>query len=102
MWLELLKSAVDRSSKQAVARDLGISRTAVSLVVDGKYPAKTDAIEKKVIEVYGSVPCPHLDQEISLNQCRSYHQSEVPTSSPRAMKHWQACQGCPNKTGRKA
>lgn len=99
MWLDLLNAAVNRSSKQAVARNLGISRTAVSLVVDGKYPAKTDSIEKKVIEVYGSVTCPHLDHEISLNACRSYHQSTVPTSSPRAMKHWQACKGCQHNKG---
>lgn len=99
MWLDLLNTAVTRSSKQAVARALGVSRTTISLVVDGKYPAKTDSIQKKVIEVYGSVDCPHLGQEISLNACRSYHQSTVPTSSPRAMKHWQACKGCPHNKG---
>lgn len=96
MWLELLKNAVAKSSKQAVAMQLGVSRTTISLVCSGQYPAKTDKIEKLVLEAFGSVQCPHLDREISLNECRTNHQSAVPTSSPRAMKLWQACQGCPH------
>lgn len=100
MWLELLKNAVNKSSKQAVAAELGVSRTAISLVCSGNYPAKTDKIEKLVIEAYGRIQCPFLQAEISLNDCRNHHEANVPTSSPRAMRHWRACQGCPNKGGR--
>lgn len=96
MWMSLLKSAVDASSKAKVAVDLDISRTAVSLVISGKYPARTDKIAAKVIETYGRVICPHLDAEITLAECKTYHTGQVPTSSPRAMKHWRACQACPH------
>lgn len=95
-WMDLLISAVEASNKAQVAENLGVSRTTVSLVVDGKYPAKTDRIAAKVIELYGRVTCPHLGVEISLSECKTYHTGQVPTSSPRAMKHWRACQTCPN------
>ncbi|AKH36874.1 MULTISPECIES: helix-turn-helix domain-containing protein [Nitrosomonas] len=94
MWRDLLNAAVAASSKTQVAAHLGVSRTAVSLVVHGKYPADTRHIASRVLEVYGRIPCPHLGKEINQAECRSYHSSQPPTSSPRAMKHWRACQSC--------
>ena len=96
MWMSLLESAVNASSKAAVAEILGVSRTAVSLVISGKYPASTDKIAQRVIEAYGRIDCPFLGTSIALAECKGYHTSAVPTSSPRAMKHWRACQTCPN------
>ncbi|KIO49622.1 LacI family transcriptional regulator [Nitrosospira sp. NpAV] len=96
MWMSLLASAVAASNKAKVAEDLGVSRTAISLVVSGKYPASTDKIAARVIETYGRVICPHLGEEITLAECKQYHTGQVPTSSPRAMKHWRACQTCPH------
>lgn len=97
MWFELFKAAVKSSSCQKVADTLDISRTTVSLIVNGKYPAKTDKIAALVMDTYGRVQCPHLNAEISNNECRLHHSAEVPTSSPRAMRHWKACQSCPHK-----
>lgn len=97
MWLELLKRAVDETSQQAVAERLGISRGAVSLLVSGKYPARTDRMARLILGAYATVHCPFLEEEISAAACRDYHTREAPTSSPFAMRHWRACQGCPNK-----
>ena len=55
-WLELLSDAVAASNMTAVARRLGISRTAVSLVLAGKYGAKTTRIETRVLAVIGTRP----------------------------------------------
>lgn len=98
MWLDLLKEAVANSNRAAVARELDVSRTTISLVLDGKYPAKTDKIAELVLNTYGKVDCPHLAVQITLAECRSYHEMNVPTSSPRAMKHWRECQSCSNNT----
>jgi hypothetical protein len=98
MWRELLNAKVAATSKAQVALDLGVSRTAISLVVHDKYPADTRHIASRVLEVYGRIPCPHLGVEISQAKCREYHSSQPPTSSPRAMKHWRACQNCMQKT----
>lgn len=108
MFIDLLRAAVAASNGQAVAdaltetaRELGhacrVSRTTVSLVLNGKYPAKTDRIELLVLTRYGRVQCPHLAQEISFAECRGHHAREAPTSSPYAMRHWRACQECPNR-----
>ena len=94
MWLNLLTAAVAASNKTQVAAALDVSRTAISLVMSGKYPASTDKIAARVIETYGRVICPHLVAEITLAQCKRHHTSQAPTSSPRAMKHWRACQSC--------
>lgn len=96
MWRSLLIAAVEASSKARVAAELGVSRTAVSLVVSDKYPADTRHIANRVLDVYGRIACPHLGTDISQAQCKSYYSSQPPTSSPRAMKHWRACQNCKN------
>lgn len=97
MWLELLRRAVEETSQQAVADKLEISRGAISLLLAGKYPARTDRMAKRVVAAFGKVRCPFLEEEISAARCRDYHSRAAPTSSPYAMRHWRACQGCPNK-----
>lgn len=96
MWLELLTKAVSNSSKAQVALDLGVSRTTISLVMSDKYPASTDKIEALVMDTYSRVECPHLGEQITITQCKRHHSENAPTSSPRAMRLWRACQACPN------
>jgi hypothetical protein len=101
-WLELLRNAAATHPKgnQGVADDLEVSRTTISLVLGGKYPAKTDKIAAKVIDLYARLTCPHTGVEISHAECRSLSIRVVPTSSPQAMRHWRACQGCIHKGGK--
>lgn len=100
-WLTLLQEAVAATNKKAVADEIGVSRTVVSLVMNGKYPAKTDKIAERVMAIYSRVECPHLQRSITKTQCASYHNANAPTSSPNAMRHWKACQSCPNKGAKK-
>ena len=103
MWLELLRQAAAATSKQAVATELSqlskkkIGRSAISLILNGKYPAKTERIETLVLTRYAQVQCPHLCEQISYADCRGYHTREVPTSNPFAVRHWRACQACPHR-----
>ena len=95
-WLELLQNAVDKHPRghAGVADDIKISRTSISLALNGKYPAKTDKIAAKVMEAYARVDCPHLIETISINACRTHALRMAPTNSPREMRHWRACQTC--------
>lgn len=93
-WRVLLDRAVVATSKQAVADRLGVTRTAVSLVCSDKYPAKTDKFAARVMDVLGREHCPWLDVEIARSQCREFCDRGAPTSSPREMRHWRACQVC--------
>jgi DNA-binding XRE family transcriptional regulator len=93
-WRVLLERAVAATSKQAVADRLDVSRTAVSQICSDTYPARTDKFAVKVMAVFGRVECPYLGVEITRAQCREFHGCRAPTSSPREMRHWRACQGC--------
>lgn len=94
MWQNLLKQAVEATNITQVAAKLAMSRTAISLVMSGNYPAKTDKIAARVLDVYGRVSCPFLGADIVQAECRAQRSSAVPTSSPRAMQFWRVCQGC--------
>ncbi|MDH3976443.1 MAG: helix-turn-helix domain-containing protein [Deltaproteobacteria bacterium] len=94
-WLELLNKAVNASSQAEVSRKLGVSSTTISLVLKGKYGASTDAIEKKVREVYGneSVDCPVMG-EIALALCAEKRRLPFSASSPLRVRLFKACKVC--------
>lgn len=96
-WFTLLSAEVAKTSRAEVAERLGVSRTAISLVMNGKYGADTGKIAARVLAVYDVVACPHLGREISQGECREHAARAIPTSSPRAVRHWKACQTCPNR-----
>jgi hypothetical protein len=97
MWLELLQKAVAASNRTQVAATLGVSRTSVSLLLSGKYGAGTSKMAELVIQTYTRTSCPYLGRDIPKSECDSHANAAIPTSSPRAMKHWRACITCPNK-----
>jgi hypothetical protein len=96
-WREMLHQAAQNATITQVAEQLGYSRAAVSLVLAGKYPGSIDRIAVRVLDVFGRVQCPFLGAEMGRRECADHHVRPVPTSSPRALKHWRACQTCPNK-----
>lgn len=99
-WLDLLRAAVAATSMAAVAERTGLSRTTVSLVLAGKYPAKTlDAVERKVRDSFELRLCPHLGQTLDGDACRRYRDRALPRSSARDLRHWRACQTCPHNPG---
>lgn len=96
-WIELLRSEVAASSMTAVAKRVGISRTAVSLCLSGKYGAKTERVAAKVLAILGeSVDCPAMGQIVAKEKCRDFCTRRAPTHNPVAMQHWRTCQRCPN------
>jgi len=99
-WLTLLRAKVAASSNQAVADELAVSRTTISLVLADKYPAKTDKIAAKVTGLYARITCPHTGIEITHATCRTTATAGTPTSSPQAMRQWRACQSCQHKGGK--
>lgn len=90
-----LRARDKSASFQAIATRIGVSKAAVVLWFNGKYPAKGTAIEARIIAQYDTVACPYLGQTISLRACAEYHSKPIPTSSPSALSHWRACKQCP-------
>lgn len=98
-WLELLRAEAARTSIQALAARIQYSRSAVSLVLAGKYPGNTSKIEVKalaVLEPALNVSCPYLGTVIAVVDCRQYASQRAPTHNPVKMNHWRACHQCPN------
>lgn len=97
-WFQVLQSEVKKTSISDVARQLGYSRPAISLVLSGKYDGGTKLIAAKVIAAFTElVQCPYLDCDLPQAKCGDYQSRPMPTSDPQALRHWVACRsGCPN------
>lgn len=99
-WFAILKARVDVSSRSSVARDLGYSTTAISLIMNGKYAGSTDKVSTRVLEVYTRIACPHTGAEMPLLMCIETANGKAPTHNPMKMSHWRACQHCPHRQKR--
>jgi len=100
MWLEILKKEVNMKGPKQVAKELGLSRTAVDLVCQGKYPAGTEKIEKRIASIYGqdgNVACPILGL-ITPNRCVETWQRAVnigmKVGNPETLRLYKQCLQC--------
>jgi len=62
-WLTILRRQAKTKGQAAVARELGVSPSTISMVLAGKYRASTEAIARRVQNIYGNgglVQCPVL------------------------------------------
>ncbi len=101
-WLDVLRAEAAKPGrpKAAIAAELGVSRTAVSLLCAGKYSAKTDKvaakIAPKIMQLYANrVWCPHLREAIAGTACAGFHSAPMSMSDPAKLRHWRACRACP-------
>jgi len=93
-WLSILQSEVKQTSAAAVARKLGVSRTAVSLCLLGKYPGGTQKMAARVLALLGERFCPRAGHCISAGECLSQCRQIAPTHNPMQMRGWGVCQQC--------
>ena len=84
----LLESAVASSSVTAVARRLGVARSSLSLVINGKYPGGTGKMEQRIMEILGQ-PCPVYGGTRGPEACASRRAASMPTSNPYALRQSQ-------------
>jgi len=108
-WMQILRADIQASgSISATAARVGIARSSLSAIVNmtasspyatGK--ASTAKVQERVMNTIGLVACPFLSEyhgsehRITGLQCREYaYRENPPTSAPREMQHWRACQGC--------
>ncbi|MCA8059442.1 helix-turn-helix domain-containing protein [Burkholderia cepacia] len=94
-WLAMLREAVAATTQTEVARQLGRSKSTVSLVLSGKYPGKTDRVAARVLKTFGQVQCTHTGQQISLTVCVSFANRRAPLNNPMELSHWRTCRNCP-------
>lgn len=109
VWIDVLRAeaAKPKRTKQAIAAELDVSRTAISLLCTGTYNEKAKSkldklqakIAHKVMALYGAqVWCPHLRNAIAPSVCEAHHTAPMSTSDPVKLRQWAACRQCPQKT----
>lgn len=100
-WLALLRHEVaKRGSIAAVAAEIGMPRPSLSMLLSGTYPAKLDKVTRKYArKVFAryrdQVRCPHLRRGIGAAECRAFAAAPMSTSNPEKLRHWRACNACP-------
>ena len=92
-WMQVLVRAVAATSIADVARRLGVARSSLSLLVNGKYPGGTDNMAARVMDVLAE-PCPVYGGPRTSEACASRRAEPMPTSNPFALRQWRACQVC--------
>ena len=100
-WLALLRNRVAEIGIGPTAREIGISRTPVDLLIKERYPASTDRMAARIIDRYTRHECPYDGALLHSDACARYA-GKAPTSSPAALRRWRTCQKCkfnPNRKG---
>lgn len=101
-WFNGLKKEIAAASVTAVAARLDISRTTLSVFVNGKGlygtgGAKPDAIELRYRRVFEQLVCTHTGALVGVQHCRDIALRPAPTHNPLQMVQWQTCQQCTYK-----
>lgn len=107
-WFLLLLQAVDEDprGKAGVADRLlaagaeRVSRTTLSLVINGRYPAETRRLAEKVLLVLDRHPCPYLGAQVPIEHCIEVNRGPAPTWDPAALDQRRCCQACPHQPGK--
>jgi len=95
----LLTLHIDRKGRPEVARELGISKATISLILNDKYQASTNTIEAKIMAIYGNdgKVCCGLLGEISVADCTRNHdlaQRIRSAGNPDTIRLHNACRNC--------
>lgn len=100
-WLVPLRAEHARGKTiSQIARETGMARPSVSMLIAGTYPAQSlDLVSQKhgvrVVQLYrDAVPCPHRRLAIPADDCRGFAQAPMSTSDPDRLAHWRACRRC--------
>jgi len=102
-WFAILCAAVeaDPRGRQGVAERLGqgCGRAALSLVINGNYPARPDNIARRVLEIFDRYHCPYLGVDVQASFCLETNAAPVPTWDPAALDLRRRCQTCEHRPG---
>lgn len=101
-WLSVLKAERAKGkSVSEIARDCGMARPSVSMLLAGTYPARSlDLVERKhgaaIVKAFRDrVLCPHLRRGIAAEECRAHAMAPMSISNIARMRHLEACRRCP-------
>ena len=100
MWIEILKKEVSGKGPKQVALELGVSRTTVDLVCQGKYPGSTRRMEERIRAIYGMtgfVACSYLGEISPLKCAETWARAKkigMKAGNPETLRLYRACAHC--------
>lgn len=100
MWIEILRKEVAAKGAKQVATELGISRTSVDLVCQGKYQASTEKIEDRVKMIYGNgglVSCSILGEISPIRCAETWDRAKkigLKCGNPETLRLYKTCLNC--------
>lgn len=95
-WLHCLRQQTQQHSLAEIGREIGYSKSTLSLVLAGTYSGNTQAVAAAVRRRYlqQSIPCPVLG-EIPQRDCRQWASRAYSSASPLTVSMYRACRsGC--------
>ena len=98
-WTIILSQQAKAHGQVVVANELGVSKTVVSQLINGKYPGDLARMQALVEGAYmaKTVQCPIMG-DIPLHLCDKYQRNTL-TSHPTRLKLFRACrEGCPHSS----
>ncbi len=101
-WIGLLRAQHGKGkSISQIARETGMARPSVSMLISGTYPAQSlDLVTSKhgarIFALYrDQVLCPHLRAGLTPDRCRALASAPMSTSDPEQVSQFRACKRCP-------
>lgn len=101
-WVSLLRAEQAKGKSIAqIARECGMARPSVSMILAGTYPAQSlDLVTRKhgtrIVQIYRDATlCPHLHRAIPADECRAHAAAPMTASIPEKLQQWRACRRCP-------
>lgn len=101
-WIALLKAERAKGkSVSDIARECGVARSSLSMLLSGTYPAASLALATskhgaRIVRIYrNQVLCPHLHRGIGAAECEAFARAPMSTSNPEKLRHWRSCRQCP-------
>ena len=96
-WQYILAEQAKAHGQEAIAKELGVSKSVISQLINNKYPGDIQRMQKLVEGAYmnRSVMCPIVGK-IPLHLCDK-HQCNTSTSNAIKLRLYRACRsGCPH------
>lgn len=100
MWVETLRKEVAAKGLKQAGKELGVSKTTVSLVCQGKYPSDTRKIQERVEAIYGNggkVACPALGEILPDRCAETWERAKKigsMVSNPETLRLYKSCLKC--------
>lgn len=98
-WIDVLREACKSPSSQAdIARRLGVSRTMISLALQGRYEGNLGRLESLVrgTLMAETVECPVMGT-ISRRTCLDEQARPFAPTNPQRVQVWRTCRTCARK-----